>query len=125
MITGPYYVPNAKIDSKAVCTNTIPGGAFRGFGGPQSCFATEMQMDKLAEALNMDPLEFRLLNTIKEDEELPVGTPLPKGISIDHVLETCAEAAGWKNSAGKWAAPDLRDKNQGDILHGIGISGRL
>lgn len=122
MITGPYYVPNAKIDSKAVCTNTIPGGAFRGFGGPQSCFATEMQMDKLAEALDMDPLEFRLLNTIKEDEELPVGTPLPKGISIDHVLKTCAEAAGWKNSAGKWAAPDLRDKNQGDILHGIGIS---
>ena len=53
MITGPYYVPNAKIDTKAVCTNNVPNGAFRGFGGPQACFAAEMQMNKLAEALEM------------------------------------------------------------------------
>ncbi len=51
LVTGPYFVPNVKVDSKAVYTNNLPGGAFRGFGGPQGCFAAEMQMNKLAEAL--------------------------------------------------------------------------
>ncbi len=56
---GPYEVPNVKVDSYAVYTNNVPGGAFRGFGGPQSSFAAEMQVEKLALALNMDPVEIR------------------------------------------------------------------
>lgn len=125
MATGPYYVPNAKVDAKSVCTNNIPNGAFRGFGGPQSCFAAEMQMNKLAEALDMDPVQFRLLNTIQEGENLPVGTPLPKGISIEHAIKTCAEASGWENKDGKWALtkkPTKPDSEGEEILTGIGIS---
>ena len=57
MCTGPYEIPNVKVDAYAVYTNNIPTGAFRGFGGPQGAFAAELQMDKLAEALGIDPVE--------------------------------------------------------------------
>ena len=95
MCTGPYEIPNAKVDSYAVYTNNIPGGAFRGFGGPQGAFAAESQMNKLAEALGMDPVEIRMRNIVKEGSMLSVNTPLPKGVSMPLVVEKCAEAARW------------------------------
>ena len=54
--TGPYEIPNVSTDAYAVYTNNIPAGAFRGFGGPQAIFMAEMQVDALAEALQMDPI---------------------------------------------------------------------
>ena len=63
--TGPYNVPNAKIDCYAMYTNNPPSGAFRGFGVTQSAFAVEQNMDMIAEDLGMDPLEFRLKNAQK------------------------------------------------------------
>lgn len=95
MCTGPYKIPNVRIDSKSVFTNNIPGGAFRGFGGPQGAFAAECQMNKLAEMLKMDPVEFRLKNLLKEGDNLPVETPLPPGVTIDQVVKVCAQKAGW------------------------------
>ena len=59
MCTGPYDIPNVKVDSYAVYTNNLPNGAFRGFGGPQGAFEAELQMNKLAEKLGMDPVELR------------------------------------------------------------------
>ena len=61
---GPYAVPNALIESTCVYTNNPPCGAMRGFGAVQTCFAAEAQMDKLAEALDIDPVELRLLNAL-------------------------------------------------------------
>ena len=63
--TGPYEVPNAKIDCYAMYTNNVPSGAFRGFGVTQSAFAVEQNMDMLAEKLNIDPIEFRRMNAQK------------------------------------------------------------
>ena len=60
MVSGPYDIPNAKIDSYCVYTHNVPAGAFRGFGGPQGAFVAENQMNKLAVALDMDPVELRL-----------------------------------------------------------------
>lgn len=93
MCTGPYEIPNVKVDSYAVYTNNIPGGAFRGFGGPQGAFAAETQMNRLAEALGMDPVEIRRRNVLKEGSLLSVGTPLPKGVSIAQVVDKCGDAA--------------------------------
>ena len=96
MCTGPYEIPNVKVDSYAVYTNNIPAGAFRGFGGPQGAFAAEMQMNRLAEALEMDPVEIRLRNILREGSLLSVGTPLPKCVSLSQVIEECARASGWQ-----------------------------
>jgi len=90
---GPYEVPNAKIDSHAVYTNSTPGGAFRGFGGPQAAFAAESQMNKLAEALGMDPVEIRRRNVLKDGGIGITQTPMPAGVTMPTVLERCAERA--------------------------------
>lgn len=97
MCTGPYEIPNIKVDSYAVYTNNIPNGAFRGFGGPQGAFAAETQMNRMTEALGLDPVEIRLRNLLGEGSLLSVGTPLPKGVTIKQVVEQCAQKAGWHN----------------------------
>jgi CO/xanthine dehydrogenase Mo-binding subunit len=95
MCTGPYEIPNVKINSCAVYTNNLPGGAFRGFGGPQGAFAAENQINKLAEKLNIDPVEIRLKNIVRENSILSVGSPLPDGVSMPYVVDACAKAAKW------------------------------
>ncbi|MFZ6027363.1 MAG: xanthine dehydrogenase family protein molybdopterin-binding subunit [Chloroflexota bacterium] len=94
MCTGPYEIPNVRVDSYTVYTNNIVTGAFRGFGGPQGAFAAETQMNRLAEALGLDPLEIRLKNVLREGALLSVGTPLPKGVSIGKVIERLREESG-------------------------------
>ena len=73
---GPYLVPNARLEGTAVFTNNPPCGAMRGFGAVQACFAYEAQMDKLAAALGLDPIELRLKNALKTGSVLPTGQPI-------------------------------------------------
>jgi len=123
MIVGPYHIPNVSVEARAVYTNNLPNGAFRGFGAPQACFAIEMQLNKMAEAIGMDPVELRLRNTLKEGQPSSVRSPLPKGISIDKVIERCAEQSGWKNNHGMWK--HLNKTNRGQKirkLRGIGFA---
>jgi len=86
-----------------VYTNNLPNGAFRGFGGPQAAFSAETQMNKLAEALRMDPVEIRTRNLLTEGALLSVGTPLPKGVSLTQVVEHAAEAGGWQKTLQGWS----------------------
>ncbi len=65
-VTGPYEIANVSVDSHAVLTNAVPGGAFRGFGAPQGAFVAEMQMNKLAERLGQDPVELRRRNVLRD-----------------------------------------------------------
>lgn len=102
LATGPYEIPNVKVDSYAILTNNIPNGAFRGFGGPQGLFEAESQMNKLAEALNLDPVEFRNRNLLREGAIMSVGTPINPGVSIDQVVEKTAQSAGWRLENKSW-----------------------
>lgn len=124
MCTGPYEIPNVKVDSYAVYTNNMVTGAFRGFGGPQGAFAAEMQMNRLAEALGMDPVELRLRNILREGSLLSVGTPLPKGVSLPEVVEHCALKAGWQRTAsGGWQRPPRPAASAGGTLkRGLGFA---
>ena len=70
---GPYEVPNVTVDASVVYTDNPPCGAMRGFGSVQTCFAAEAQMDKLAAALRMDPVELRVRNAMTTGTELPTG----------------------------------------------------
>jgi CO/xanthine dehydrogenase Mo-binding subunit len=105
MCTGAYEIPNVHVDGYAVYTNNIPNGAFRGFGGPQGNYSAENQMNKLAEALGIDPVEIRMRNVVHEGSLLSVGTSLPKGVSMPEVLETCALATGWVKTNNGWQRP--------------------
>lgn len=67
---GPYRIPHLKLESIAAYTNTVPGAAFRSIGGPQAVWASESQMDEIAEALDLDPLEFRNRNLLRRGEHV-------------------------------------------------------
>jgi CO/xanthine dehydrogenase Mo-binding subunit len=99
---GPYEIPNVKVDAYDVYTNNVPRGAFRGFGGPQAAYCAEHMVNKLAEALKMDPVELRMRNLVKEGSLQTMGAPFPPGVTIREVTETCAREAGWDNSSGQW-----------------------
>jgi CO/xanthine dehydrogenase Mo-binding subunit len=64
--TGPYFVENVKTDVYGVYTNNVPSAAFRGFGAPQALFMAESQMNKLADRLGIDAVEFRLRNALRD-----------------------------------------------------------
>jgi CO/xanthine dehydrogenase Mo-binding subunit len=87
---GPYAVPNALIECKAVFTNNPPCGAMRGFGAVQTCFAAEGQMDKLAAALGIDPVELRLRNALAYGDSLPTGQRIMGSLPVAEVIRRCA-----------------------------------
>jgi CO/xanthine dehydrogenase Mo-binding subunit len=87
---GPYAVPNALVECKAVFTNNPPCGAMRGFGAVQTCFAAEGQMDKLAAALGIDPVELRLRNALAYGDQLPTGQRITGSLPVAEVIRRCA-----------------------------------
>src|SRR5262249_61003558 len=73
---GPYRCEHTRIRGRAVFTNTPPNGAFRGFGAPQTEFAVDVHMDRIADALGMDPLHLRPINALLPAHTTPPGQPL-------------------------------------------------
>ena len=87
---GPYEVPNARLEGTAVYTNNLPCGAMRGFGAVQACVAFEGQMDKLAAALGMDPVELRLKNAMKTGTVMPTGQRVLGSAPVAELLRRAA-----------------------------------
>ncbi len=87
---GPYAIENALIQGTCVYTNNPPCGAMRGFGAVQSCFAAEAQMDKLAAALDLDPVELRLRNALAPGDSLPTGQKITGALPVAEVISRAA-----------------------------------
>jgi CO/xanthine dehydrogenase Mo-binding subunit len=105
LATGPYRIPNVKIDLYCVYTNYANCGPYRAPAGPQLAFGSEQQIDIIARELNLDPVEMRLKNVIEEGDQTPAaGGPL-KSVYAKETLRKAAEAAAWG------AKP--REKNRG------------
>jgi CO/xanthine dehydrogenase Mo-binding subunit len=83
---GPYEMPHVAMDCYAVYTNNPPCGAMRGFGAVQACFAYEAQMDKLAAALGLDPVEFRVRNAMREGSTMPTGQVVDSAAPVAEIL---------------------------------------
>jgi xanthine dehydrogenase D subunit len=84
---GPYRVPNATIDGIVVYTNNPPCGAMRGFGSVQNCYAHEAQMDKLAAALGMDPVELRMRNAMESGSQMITGQAIDGPVPVAELLQ--------------------------------------
>ncbi len=117
---GPYNAPNALIESTSVYSNNPPCGAMRGFGAVQTCFAAEAQMDKLAAALDIDPVELRLLNALEPGDVLPTGQRITGSMPI---AETIRAAAALEPPAPEQLPRDpLRlPGGAGNTTHGEGV----
>ncbi len=92
---GPYEVENASIDGRAVYTNKVFGGSFRGFGDVAIHFAVESQVDRLAEELEMDPVELRLRNVLKPGSRTTCDQLLDHSVGMEECLRKVAEASNW------------------------------
>ncbi len=93
---GPYRIPNVKVDAYSVATNTVPCGAFRGFGSPQVIFAHESQMDELARRLGMDPLELRERNALRVGDETATGQVLTESVGLLAAIQRARELSRWE-----------------------------
>jgi CO/xanthine dehydrogenase Mo-binding subunit len=118
---GPYDVPNALVDAYVVYTDNPPCGAMRGFGAVQTCFAHEAQMDKLAAALEMDPVELRLRNALSTGSTLPTGAPVRCPAPVAELLERVRAMPAPEGEPP--AAADIRERPGGvsNVTHGEGV----
>ena len=127
--SGPYVVANVRALTRAVYTNNAIAGAFRGFGVPQACIATEALMDDLAEQCGIDRLEFRLRNVLRAGQETATGQKLVASVGMAQCLEVLKPA--WANALAAVAAFNARAShaahlatNQGKqrLRRGVGIA---
>jgi CO/xanthine dehydrogenase Mo-binding subunit len=112
--TGPYQVPNVKVRSRMAYTNNSWSGAMRGFGIPQMAFAHESQMDLLAQALKMDPIEVRLKNCLRVGSETATGQTLMASVGIEETLNKVKE---WRDRL----TLSKKDSKKPFIKKGIGV----
>ncbi len=115
---GPYRCPNVRIRARATRTNTPPNGAFRGFGAPQTEFAAEIHMDRLAEATGLSPLDIRRRNVFVLGDTTPTGQVLRTSVAGEEVLERAAEAAEFTRMRSKTADARRRRAGSGTIPSG-------
>jgi CO/xanthine dehydrogenase Mo-binding subunit len=123
---GPYRLPNVDIEGLRVYTNHVPAGNMRAPGGPQSIFAEECHTDMVAREIGMDPLEFRLRNSLVDGDESALGHKWTDIMSRE-TIEAAGKAAGWDSpkppNVGRGISMYERAPGNGDSTHIVSIDG--
>ena len=119
---GPYRCPNVRITGRAMATNTPPNGAFRGFGAPQTEFAAEMQINRIAEALDASPLDLRRRWVYREGDTTPTGQVLRESVAGIEVLEAAAEASAFDRAHAQTRAMREGRTDGARLATGIGLA---
>ena len=125
---GPYNCPNVRIRSRAVATNMPPHGAFRGFGAPQSVFALERHLDRVAEVVGLAPEELRRRNFIHEGQTLAVHQVVRETVKMDRLMDRALELSGYHTKRKRFQEENPRSTLKRGIgfaafLHGAGFTG--
>jgi CO/xanthine dehydrogenase Mo-binding subunit len=125
---GPYHWPSVRIRTKAVATNTPPHGAFRGFGAPQSLFAIERHMDRIAQVVGISPIEVRRRNFLKPGQTTTTQQVIREEIDLHHLLDRALELSSYTAKKTRFAEENktgTRKKGIGiaTFLHGAGFTG--
>jgi CO/xanthine dehydrogenase Mo-binding subunit len=118
---GPYYWPSVRIRTKAVATNTPPHGAFRGFGAPQSLFAMERHMDRIAQVVGISPIEIRRRNFLKPGQTTTTQQVIQEEINLNHLLDRALELSDYAVKRARFA----NENKEGMLRKGIGIAAFL
>lgn len=119
---GPYRCPNVRITGRAMGTNTPPNGAFRGFGAPQTEFAAEMQVNRIAEALDASPLDLRRRWVYREGDVTPTGQVLRESVAGIEVLEAAALASAFDRTHAQTRAMRESRTDGARVATGIGLA---
>jgi CO/xanthine dehydrogenase Mo-binding subunit len=119
---GPYRCQNVRITGRAMATNTPPNGAFRGFGAPQTEFAAEMQVNRIAEALDASPLDLRRRWVYREGDVTPTGQVLRESVAGIEVLEAAAQASAFDRTHAQTRAMRESRTDGARVATGIGLA---
>jgi CO/xanthine dehydrogenase Mo-binding subunit len=118
---GPYYWPNIRIRGKAVATNMPPHGAFRGFGAPQSLFAMERHMDRIAQAVGISPVEIRRRNFLQPGQTTTTEQIIREEINLGNLLDRALQLSDYNAKKARFA----QENKTGPIKKGLGIAAFL
>ncbi|MBN2366289.1 MAG: hypothetical protein EH225_10050, partial [Calditrichaeota bacterium] len=133
---GCYHVPSVRIEAKVVATNSVPSGAFRGFGGPQAVFAIEMLIEKIARTLKLYPDRVRKINLIKEGEKTATGQELKYSVSAHETFDDVVQKSSYQKKYEQYRRHNtsllkkmkegiVTKENKEAVFKGIGISASL
>jgi CO/xanthine dehydrogenase Mo-binding subunit len=125
---GAYYWPSVRIKAKAIATNTPPHGAFRGFGAPQSIFALERHMDRIAQVVGLSPVEIRKRNFLKPGQATTTEQVVLEPIDLAKLLDWALELSDYQNKKQRFANenetnPKRKGMGIAAFLHGAGFTG--
>ncbi len=125
---GPYFCPNVRINSRAWATNTVPYGAFRGFGAPQAIFAVERHMDEIAAAIGMDPVELRRRNFLHDGDTTATEQVMREPVILEKLLDRALAESGYHAKRARFAKENLgspvkRGMGIAAFYHGSGFTG--
>jgi CO/xanthine dehydrogenase Mo-binding subunit len=125
---GPYYWPSVRIRAKAVATNAPPHGAFRGFGAPQSIFAMERHMDRIAQVVGLSSAEIRRRNFLKPGQTTTTEQTINEQIDLGKLLDRALELADYNSKKKRFAKKNTGATQRKGIgiaafLHGAGFTG--
>jgi len=119
---GAYKCNNIKITAKALATNTPPYGAFRGFGAPQSTFAMERHINKIAKTIGMDPQELRLKNLVKTGDITSTGQVIKDDINMKQMMKDVLERTSFREKQKKFAEENKTLGTKKGVKKGIGLA---
>jgi CO/xanthine dehydrogenase Mo-binding subunit len=125
---GPYFCPHVRVRGRAVATNAPPHGAFRGFGAPQSIFALERHMDRVAAAVGLSPDEFRRRNFIRQGQTSAVGQVIREPVDMAALLDTALAHTDFRAKRERFSAENAGSSRRRGIglaafMHGAGFTG--
>jgi CO/xanthine dehydrogenase Mo-binding subunit len=115
---GPYSCPNVRVRANSWATNTVPYGAFRGFGAPQAIFALERHMDEVAAALGIDPVEFRRRNFLHDGDTTATEQVMREPVIMDQLLERALRESDYHARRARFA----RENPSSAVKRGLGIA---
>ena len=124
---GIYKVPNIRVHGRALRTNTVPSGAYRGFGSPQTVFAVEMMMDHIARDLGMEPLVFREAHLVRQGDRTSTGGEYHFPVPVPEMIGEIDKACDYRRKRAEYARPQTGRYRRGIGLsmnfHGAGFTG--
>src|SRR5262245_37386944 len=116
---GPYRCDCTRIRSRVVKTNSVPHGAFRGFGAPQAIFAIETHMNRAAEELGLDPAEIRRRNFLRKGDCMPTGQVIKDELDLGYLMDRALELSSYRQKRSQF---DATNREGGQTRRGIGLS---
>ncbi len=116
---GPYRWPNVRVKGRVMATSYPPHGAFRGFGAPQSIFALEVHLDRVARAIGLDAVEFRQRNLLRPGDLTATGQAVDAGVDVGHVVDTALAESRY---AEKRIACVTANRGSSYVKRGIGVA---